>query len=215
MHQTAYITGKCFFETYCADITPSVVEIGSQNINGSLRDHAVTASAYVGMDFAQGSGVDVVLTDAYRYPFEDNTFDVLVTSSCFEHSEMFWLSYLECLRILKPGGIMYCNAPSNMMFYHRYPLDCWRFMPDSARALQTWARHQGYNVAVMETFTVCPLENTDSWCYDWCAVFVKDQRHMHEYTSRMINRIELPWVNGFSFYTAQGDWSEVRNFAQM
>jgi SAM-dependent methyltransferase len=207
MHQTAHIAGKCFFDTYCADIRPSVVEIGSQNINGSLRDHAHMASAYIGVDFAQGKGVDLVLQDPYKFPFDDNTFDVLVTSSCFEHSEMFWLSFLEGLRILKPEGIMYCNAPSNNMDYHRYPVDCWRFMPDSARALQTWAKHNGLEVAVTETFTVCPLENSDSYCYDWCAVFVKDKRHMHRYTQRMINTMPINWVNGFKFYTPQGDWS--------
>jgi len=41
----------------------------------------------------------------------------------FEHDVMFWESFLELVRVLRPGGLLYLNAPSNTAF-HRYPLDC-------------------------------------------------------------------------------------------
>lgn len=88
-------------------------------------------------------------------------------------------------------------------------------MPDSTRGLQLWAQRSGIDAAVLETFTVSPLPNNDSDCYDWCAVFVKDKRYMHNFKNRMINTLELPWVNGFKFYTPQGDWSAPMNMHAM
>ena len=64
------------------------------------------------MDFQVGPGVDLLLSDPYVFPLEDENCDVVLSSSCFEHSEFFWLTFLEALRILKPHGLLYINAPS-------------------------------------------------------------------------------------------------------
>lgn len=208
MHTTAYITGKHFFETYCSK-DYRVLEVGSQNVNGALRDHAINPSNYLGVDFSHGKGVDIVLDDAYKYPFQENTFDIVVTSSCLEHSEFFWLTYLECLRVLKPTGLLYCNAPSNRMAYHRHPVDCWRFMPDAAKALENFANYSSIPAKVLETFTVQPIHNDKSKCFDWCAVFVKDKKYISNYPKRMIDSLELQAVNIFKFYTQEDNNWEV------
>lgn len=203
MHLAAYNTGKLFFDTYCTSRFQNlkVVEIGSQNVNGSLRE-VITPSIteYVGVDFAEGNGVDIVLDDPYKFPFEDNTFDVLVTSSCFEHSEMFWMSFLEGIRILKPSGVMYCNAPSNWMCYHRYPVDCWRFYPDAGKGLETWAKYCNYNTMVLESF-ITPPNNPSERYADWCCVFLKDANYIDLHTNRMIDTLSPvdDYSNGFRF----------------
>jgi ubiquinone/menaquinone biosynthesis C-methylase UbiE len=136
-----------FFAKFSGEfVEPTIVEIGSQNVNGSIKDVA-PPSNYVGLDFQEAKGVDIVLQDAYSFPLPDNYADIVVTSSCFEHSEMFWLTFLEGVRILKPRGLFYINAPSTGP-YHAYPVDCWRFYPDADKALQTWAKRNGYNVNV-------------------------------------------------------------------
>jgi ubiquinone/menaquinone biosynthesis C-methylase UbiE len=138
---------KDFFTKFSSEfVEPTIVEIGSQNVNGSIREVA-PPSKYVGLDFQEAKGVDIVLQDAYSFPLPDNYADMVVTSSCFEHSEMFWLTFLEGVRILKPRGLFYINAPSTGP-YHAYPVDCWRFYPDADKALQTWAKRNGYNVNV-------------------------------------------------------------------
>src|SRR3546814_14106854 len=73
------------------------------------------------------------------------------SSSCMEHSEFFWVLFLEMLRIVKPSGLIYLNVPSNGSF-HRYPVDCWRFSPDSGSAHAKWGKHNGYPVALLEAF---------------------------------------------------------------
>jgi SAM-dependent methyltransferase len=147
MHPSAMQAATEFFDRFSNEfVEPTIVEIGSQNVNGSIKDVA-PPSNYVGLDFQKGDGVDIILQDAYSFPLPDNYADIVVTSSCFEHSEMFWLTFLEGVRILKPRGLFYINAPSRGQ-YHAYPVDCWRFYPDADKALQTWAKRNGYNVNV-------------------------------------------------------------------
>jgi SAM-dependent methyltransferase len=122
------------------------------------------------MDLAAGPGVDVVLNDPTRFPFADAQFDTVVSSSCLEHDPMFWITFLEMVRVLKEGGYLYVNVPSNGEF-HRYPTDNWRFYPDSALALLKWARRQNYYVFLVEAFVA--RRSADQW-NDCVMVFRKD-----------------------------------------
>jgi len=182
MHQTAFETGAQFFRVYCESKPGGrVVDIGSLDVNGSLRDGCPARFEYVGLDFAPGKGVDIVLEDPYVLPLASESADVVVCSSCFEHSEMFWLVFLEALRILKPDGLLYLNVPSNGL-YHRYPVDCWRFYPDSGEALATWARRSGFPTVMLESFI--SRRKNDSW-NDCVAIFLKDGRFAEDFTARI------------------------------
>ena len=55
MHDTAYEIGQLFFKTYLATVPDLILEIGSQNINGSLRPCAPPGSTY-----HQNTGADSV-----------------------------------------------------------------------------------------------------------------------------------------------------------
>jgi SAM-dependent methyltransferase len=184
MHPTALKHGRLFFETYVAGRpAPTVVEIGSQDVNGSLRDVCPPGGSYVGLDFVAAKGVDVVLEDPYALPLPDASVDFVVSSSCFEHSELFWVLFLEAIRILKPNGLFYLNAPSNGAF-HRYPVDCWRFYPDSGKALVAWARRNGYRTALLESFI--GKQEHEQWS-DCVAVFLKDEAALAEFPGRILH----------------------------
>lgn len=187
MHATAMLHGRRFFEAYGPrfDGPPKVLDIGSRDVNGSLRAVCPDGADYTGVDFAPGKGVDVVLDDPYAFPFPDGTFDVVVSSSCFEHAEMFWLTFLEALRVLKPKGLFYLNATSSGAF-HRHPVDCWRFYPDSGNALVAWARRSGVKAALLESFVSDPLDNPMFWT-DFVAVFVKSEDHAAEFPNRIVH----------------------------
>lgn len=70
MHDTAMKHGELFFDTY-SKIFPNgrILEIGSQDVNGSLRQVAPLGLEYIGADFVVAKGVDVVLEDPYNLPF--------------------------------------------------------------------------------------------------------------------------------------------------
>lgn len=151
MHQSALQIGQKFLELYWTAAAERILDIGSRDVNGSLRAFCPEGAEYIGVDLEAGPGADVVLKDAYDYPFPDEYFDLIVSTSCFEHDGMFWLAFLEQLRVLSKSGTMYINAPSNGA-YHGYPYDNWRFYPDAAPALEAWARRNGQEVFVIESF---------------------------------------------------------------
>lgn len=169
MHDTARAHGRQFFALYWQPHFSAVVELGSQNVNGSLRDHAPAGASYLGLDAASGPGVDRVVVPGEPLPLDDGCADVVVTSSALEHDPCFWDTFLEMLRLLRPGGLLYINAPSNHAF-HRYPADCWRFYPDAGTALAAWARRRGMPVELVESFVAKPA--AQGWS-DFVAIFRK------------------------------------------
>lgn len=184
MHPSALKNGALFFNVYGQNFLnvdqPKVIDIGSQDVNGSLRDVCPNYFRYIGLDFEKAKGVDVLLTDPYQLPFEDESIDIAVSSSCFEHSEMFWLAFLEVLRVLKPHGLFYLNAPSTGGF-HRYPVDCWRFYPDSGGALIKWGRRNNYECEMLESF----VQIGGDW-QDFVGVFLKNLRFVDQHRHRML-----------------------------
>lgn len=181
--------GRAFFETYCSkDFNEKViVDVGSQDVNGSLRDFCPEGANYIGVDFVEGRGVDVILTDPYKLPFDDESVDVVVCSSVFEHSEFFWLLFLECIRIIKKDGLFYLNVPSNGGV-HRYPIDSWRFYPDAGQALVNWAQRNSYHTVLLESFISAekkgPIIGDGMW-NDFVAVILKDKSFDSLYPKRI------------------------------
>ncbi|MBN3858839.1 methyltransferase domain-containing protein [Paraburkholderia sp. Ac-20340] len=200
MHLTALKNAREFFDCYAPhivspDTQASIIEIGSQDVNGSLRSVCPQGVSYTGVDFVEGRGVDVVLQDPYVLPFGDASADVVLASSVFEHSEMFWVLFLEIMRVLKPTGLFYLNVPSNGDF-HRWPVDCWRFYPDSGNALVTWAKRNGMQPLLLESYT--SLQQTGLW-NDFVAVFLKDQQFAERYPTRILHN-KYDYLNGIASF---------------
>jgi SAM-dependent methyltransferase len=198
MHPGALKNAALFFETYApAFAEGTVVEIGSQDVNGSLRSVCPAHLKYIGLDMVPGKGVDIVITDPYRLPLADASVDIVVASSCFEHSQMFWLLFLEVLRVLKPAGLFYLNVPSNGPF-HRYPVDCWRFYPDAGGALVEWARRNGYRPRLLESLVSARGigEQPDFW-NDFVAVFLREDLHAERFADRILSR-HPAYTNGLA-----------------
>ena len=96
------LLGKSFFNNYLdAERKLEILDVGSMNLNGTLRDVASQCWIYTGIDIEEGEGVDVILEDPHSFHFDDETFDAIVSTSCFEHDVMFWVTFREMLRVLK------------------------------------------------------------------------------------------------------------------
>jgi hypothetical protein len=112
-----------------------VVELGSAELNGSYRQiFSDERFRFLGIDTAEGNGVDMVLEDPYRIPLPDSHADIVVSGQVLEHSEYFWMVFAEMMRILKPDGFLFLIVPSAGPI-HREPVDCYRFFPDAYLAL--------------------------------------------------------------------------------
>lgn len=169
MHDTAFQMGTLAMNIYADLQTASILEIGSQAINGSLRASALPATNYVGVDIEAGEGVDVVVEPGAPLPLEDGSFDLVLATSVFEHDPCFWMTFVEMCRKTREGGYIYINAPSNGIV-HRYPEDHWRFYPDSGGALARWAISQGQHVSLVESFIA---DRGEFVWNDFVAVFRK------------------------------------------
>ena len=202
MHLSALENADRFFKTYAHGLSDgTVVDIGAQNFNGSIADVCPKRFKYVGVDFVSGNGVDIVLDDPYKLPFGDATVDMVVANSTFEHSEMFWLMFLEILRVLKPSGLFYLNAPSNGPF-HRYPVDCWRFYPDCGGALVNWARRNRYDALLLESYT--SRQHLDVF-NDFVAIFLKSETQLALYPDRIVHKLD-----GFTNAVVHGEPGLIR-----
>jgi SAM-dependent methyltransferase len=180
MHATALINLEKFLATYVPPtFSGTILDVGSRDINGSLRPTVMAhapSSRYLGVDILPGPGVDLLMADPCVIPLPASSSDLVLCSSTLEHTEFFWLLFLDMLRVLRPGGLLYCCAPSRG-FYHPFPLDYWRFYPDSTEALVHWAVRSGYGLSVVSTYITIfsnPEDASipDEW-QDWVAIFKK------------------------------------------
>ncbi len=169
MHDSAFRIGELVMRTYCDLPNAAVLEVGSLNVNGCLRDAAHAGTRYVGIDLEEGPSVDLVLTPGDDFPVEDESFDLVMASSVFEHDSRFWDTFVRMCRAARTGGHIYVNAPSNGTV-HRYPMDYWRFYPDAGLALADHARAEGLEVDLVESFI--GNRHNDVW-NDFVAVFRK------------------------------------------
>jgi SAM-dependent methyltransferase len=79
-----------------------VLDIGSLDINGNNR-YLFTDYTYLGVDIGSGNNVDVVCR-GHEYK-DDQPFDIVISSECFEHDEFWNLTIQNGIDLLKPGGL--------------------------------------------------------------------------------------------------------------
>ena len=140
-----------------------IADVGSADINGSYRQiFDLLECEYTGIDIEAGHGVSVVLESPYSFPISDNEYDIVFSGQTFEHAGHFWKTFSEMCRITKPEGLIIVIAPSEGAV-HRYPVDCYRFMPDAMAAL---AEHGGVTLVDSWTSKFGPF-------YDAVGVFRK------------------------------------------
>ncbi len=113
-----------------------VLEIGSMDVNGTIRAAFPDATEYVGVDMAEGIGVDVVLdVDKSPWPFESGLFDTVLCCETLEHMLTPWETVGYMRDALKHGGHMFISTPAYGFPYHAYPKDYYRFTEDTYREL--------------------------------------------------------------------------------
>jgi len=120
----------------------SILDVGSLDVNGTYKESFNNPNwTYTGLDIVSGKNVDVISSTPYNWPISDNSYDVIISGQCMEHVEAPWLWTKEIERICKPNGIIFIIAPWTFKI-HRYPVDCWRILPDGMSYIMT--KHCGF-----------------------------------------------------------------------
>jgi SAM-dependent methyltransferase len=87
-----------------------VLDVGAGDINGNNR-FLFNNCIYEGNDVIHASNVTVV-SKTKDLPFEDETFDTIVSTECFEHDPEYKASFQKIYRMLKPGGLFFFTCAS-------------------------------------------------------------------------------------------------------
>lgn len=113
-------------------------------------------------------------TDEYRFPIDDNQYDLVFSAQVIEHVRKIWRWMPEVARVCRPGGTIITINPVSFR-YHEAPVDCWRIYPEGMRAL--------YEEAGIETVSSV----TES-----LEPFSKRARHTLRLLRKMIFRRKIP-----------------------
>lgn len=82
-----------------------ILEVGSLNINGTVRDFFESPEEYIGVDIGHGPGVDLVMS-GHEVSFPDGYFDVTVSAECFEHNPYWAETFVNMVRMTKRSGFI-------------------------------------------------------------------------------------------------------------
>jgi len=202
MHTSALAHMQLSVDTYLKKHRHyDVLDLGSQAA-GNMRTHREVLVGYdvdyVGVDVVAGPNVDIVMTKPYRIPVKSNSYDLVITGSAFEHIPFMWASFLEIARVLRPGGLVFLTAPSRGHIH--FEQDCWRFYPDSMRALAAFAR-----MDLLEAHTDMPpkhprggvdyagVDYDRNYWGDTVGVFRKPQKY--SLAVRPVRELVIWWAN--------------------
>ena len=112
-----------------------VLEVGSREYGSTSSFRAIFKGEYVGVDMAEGPGVDVVadLTESAA-PLGDDRFALVICCSVLEHVRKPWRFAENITRVVRPGGLLFMSVPW-VWRYHPYPDDYFRFSPRGVESL--------------------------------------------------------------------------------
>lgn len=126
---------------------PSFLDVGARR---GERSHFARGFDYFGLDLAPAAA-NIVQGDICDCPdIADASYDVVFSLDVFEHLERPWDAAAECVRIVKPGGLL-IHRTLFAYRYHPSPIDYWRFSAQALEYLFTRAgdvetRSKGYEL---------------------------------------------------------------------
>lgn len=107
----------------------TVLEVGSRDINGNIRD-LFAGIDYTGVDMQEGGSVtEAVNGHDLKGHFREKQFNLVCCFDMLEHDDKFWLTIENMREVLAPGGYLLIGVPSRNCPLHEHPSDYWRFMP--------------------------------------------------------------------------------------
>lgn len=108
-----------------------VLDVGSLDVNGTVRPIFSDATEYVGVDMQAGQGVDIAM-NSHELPkqFYKQFFDTIVCLETLEHDDMFWVTIDAMHSLLKKGGHLIITTPTFKFPEHPHPKDYYRFGRD-------------------------------------------------------------------------------------
>jgi len=128
----------------------SVLEIGSLNVNGSVR--GLFDGPYLGIDMQDGPGVDLVMNAhaLVSTPLDGEPFEVIVCTEMLEHDDLPWVTLENAYEHADAGAwlILTCRGYDERGCFplHGHPDDIYRF---SCAGIRSLLRATGWQAEVV------------------------------------------------------------------
>lgn len=113
-----------------------VLEIGSKDITGTVREYFLDAKEYIGTDMERGFNVDLII-DAHDLlkKFKKESFETVLCLEMLEHDREFWKTIDKMQKLLKRSGFLIISTPTFGFPLHRHPKDYFRYGEDAFREI--------------------------------------------------------------------------------
>jgi len=95
----------------------NVLEIGSLDVNGNIRNLFDFTNEYTGIDLEKGPNVDLVLNGTNIDELNKN-FDIIISCECFEHAKDWKLIFEKMCQISKPNSFIVISVASTGRVEH-------------------------------------------------------------------------------------------------
>jgi len=119
-------------QTRCFYLSGRVLDLGCGN--RPYQPMLVNASEYVAYDIDHAGSLPEIVGTAQCLPFQEATFDGVLSTQVIEHVSDPWLMLEEISRILRSGGLLVLSAPQAWRL-HEVPHDYYRYTPYGLRHL--------------------------------------------------------------------------------
>ena len=95
----------------------NVLEIGSLDVNGNIRNLFDFTNEYTGIDLEKGPNVDLVLSGIDIDKLDKN-FDIIISCECFEHAKDWKIIFEKMCQISKPNSFIVISVASTGRVEH-------------------------------------------------------------------------------------------------
>ena len=99
-------TGSGYLAFAIAGMYPECRIMGLDIVTGTLENNSIQAKKH------NTSNIAFTSYDGVIFPFEDNTFDIIVTRYALHHFSEITKSFEEISRVLQPGGQLFISDPT-------------------------------------------------------------------------------------------------------
>ena len=95
----------------------NVLEIGSLDVNGNIRDLFNFCNNYIGIDLEKGPNVDLVMDGVDIFKLNKN-FDIIISCECFEHAKNWKKIFEQMYQNSKPNSFIIISVASSGRVEH-------------------------------------------------------------------------------------------------
>ncbi|MFL5802215.1 MAG: class I SAM-dependent methyltransferase [Roseiflexaceae bacterium] len=127
-------------------------------------------------------------------PFADSSFDIVYSFQVLEHVRDPRRVLMESWRVLKPGGVLYCNAPNYRTFWEGHYNIPW--IPGIPKPLaKLYVRLLGRNPDYLDHLNFLSQPQLERWLNEICGFPVRSDFGLESWLNRMRSPVFSPYTN--------------------